>query len=195
MDVGIYGVHPRPEYMDYYERTLYKQILGSQNPQSSHGFTTYFVPLNPGASRSYSNDYSSFICCHGTGMENHTKYENQIYSHSSNNETLYVNLFIPSTVSWPEKGFTISQVTNYPREEGSTININGSGYLIIKIRVPFRVRSGYAVRINGTVQNVSANPGRILHWRERGAAVIRLPWIWHSDCGWKEPRMIITPAA
>jgi DUF1680 family protein len=47
----LFAHDPRPEYMDYYERTLYNQILGSQNPNSSHGFVTYFIPLNPGTRR------------------------------------------------------------------------------------------------------------------------------------------------
>ena len=64
---------PDAAYMDYYERALYNHILASQDTRSEHGFTTYFVPLNAGGRKRYSNDYRSFTCCHGTGMENHTK--------------------------------------------------------------------------------------------------------------------------
>jgi DUF1680 family protein len=170
---------PRPEYMDYYERTLYNQILGSQDPNSSHGFTTYFVPLNPGARRSYSNDYSSFTCCHGTGMENHTKYQEQIYSHSSDNSTLYVNLFISSTLNWSEKGFTITQSTSYPAAGTTTITVNGSGNLVIMLRVPFWVKNGYIVSVNGTDQHVSATPGTYIsinrNWTRGDQITIDMP--------------------
>jgi DUF1680 family protein len=155
----LYFHDPQPKYMDYYERTLYNQILGSQNPQSSHGFVTYMQPLNPGGSRSYSNDTSSFTCCHGTGMENHTKYQDTIYAYSSDNSTLYVNLFIPSTLNWASKGFTITQATTYPSQEATSIRITGSGALTVKLRVPFWVQNGYVVRVNGIDQGVNATAG------------------------------------
>jgi DUF1680 family protein len=150
---------PQPKYMDYYERTLYNQILGSQNPQSSHGFVTYMQPLNPGGQRSYSSDTSSFTCCHGTGMENHTKYRDSIYFYSADNSTLYVNLFIASTLNWASKGFTITQTTNYPSQESTSITVTGSGALTVKLRVPFWVQSGYVVKVNGVDQGVSAVAG------------------------------------
>lgn len=151
--------NPQPEYMDYYERALYNHILASQDPRSSHGFTTYFVPLSPGGRKSYSDDYHSFTCCHGTGMENHTKYQESIYFRTRDSTTLFVNLFIPSLLDWSVRGLTVTQTTGFPDEEGTLLTINGSGHLIVMVRVPIWARNGYAVDINGTVQSVSAEPG------------------------------------
>ena len=36
-------------------------------------------------------------------MENHTKYQDSIYFRADDGSALYVNLYIPSTLNWPEK--------------------------------------------------------------------------------------------
>jgi DUF1680 family protein len=116
---------PDPKYMNYYEQGLFNQILGSRrdvdsvtNPQ-----VTYFVPVRPGQRRSYGN---LGTCCGGTGMENHTKYQDSIYFRAADDSALYVNLYIASTLNWEEKKLSITQSTNYPFE-AHTLTVNGSG--------------------------------------------------------------------
>ncbi|HKE14165.1 MAG TPA: beta-L-arabinofuranosidase domain-containing protein, partial [Kofleriaceae bacterium] len=101
-----------PAYMDYYERGLFNQIAGSRadNDRTSNPQVTYFQPLTPGRGRSYGN---TGTCCGGTGLENHTKYQESIYFHSADDSTLWVNLFVSSTLDWQEKGFTITQETDF----------------------------------------------------------------------------------
>ncbi|GAA0989559.1 hypothetical protein GCM10009555_073750 [Acrocarpospora macrocephala] len=139
-----------PAYMDYYERALFNQLAGSRadatttsNPQ-----VTYFQPLTPGASKSYGN---TGTCCGGTGLEIHTKYQDAVYFKSADGSSLWVNLFVPSTVTWAEKDFVVTQETNFPRQAGTKLIVNGSGNLDIKLRVPGWVRNGFTVRINGAV--------------------------------------------
>ena len=169
---------PKAEHMDYYERGLYNHILASQDARSSHGFTTYFVPLKPGGQKGYSNDYNSFSCCHGTGMENHTKYGESIYFH--NGDVLWVNLFIPSELDWKDKNVVIRQETTFPEEHGTTLTIKGRGTFAIKIRRPFWAKEGYSVKINGLEQSISANPGTylILHrkWADGDKITVRMPF-------------------
>ncbi|WP_169081754.1 beta-L-arabinofuranosidase domain-containing protein [Paenibacillus sp. PL91] len=155
---NLFFHNPDPAYMDYYEKALYNHILASQQ-HSEHGHTTYFVPLGPGNQKSYTNDYNSFTCCMGTGLENHVKYQESIYFHSADLSTLYVNLFIPSTLNWQAKGFTIKQTTSYPEEGATSITVDGNGPLAIKLRVPSWAENGYNVSINGVQQNVDAVPG------------------------------------
>ena len=149
--------NPDARYMDYYERALYNHILANQNQASSHGFTTYFMPLNPGGSKSYSNDYSSFTCCHGTGMESPTKFQDSIYCFSG--DTLYVNLFIPSTLYWAAKNITVTQTTTYPESNTTRLTISGAGTMPLKVRVPAWVQSGWQIKVNNVVQNIAAAPG------------------------------------
>lgn len=97
-------------YADYYERALYNHILGQQDPNT--GMVAYFLPLLPGAHKVYSTPEHSFWCCVGTGFENHAKYAEAIYYHNDN--SLYVNLFIPSQLNWKEKNIRIDQETRFP---------------------------------------------------------------------------------
>jgi len=149
-------------YMDYYERGLFNQILGEQDPQSAHGFVTYYTPLRPGGIKTYADDYNNFTCDHGSGMESQTKFADSIYFRSV--DTLYVNLFIASVVSWPEKGITVRQDTQYPEQLTTKLTITAAGAvvpvaLVIKLRVPYWVQPGWRLAINGAAQTVTAVPG------------------------------------
>jgi len=170
---------PDPQYMNFYEHGLYNQILGSRrdidsadNPQ-----VTYFVPARPGQRRTYGNVGT---CCGGTGMENHTKYQDSIYFRAADESALYVNLYVDSTLRWQEKGFTVIQATKYPAEGASRLTVNGSGPLEIKLRVPPWVGSRYTVRINGAVQNLIPAPGTYLtlsrQWRSGDTIDIAMPF-------------------
>ena len=147
-------------FMDYYERGLFNQILGEQDPQSAHGFVTYYTPLRAGGIKTYANDYNNFTCDHGTGMESQTKFADSIYFHSA--DTLYVNLFIASVLNWSEKGVTVRQDTQYPEQPTTRLTFTTSGGAVglpVKIRVPSWVQPGWQLRINGAVQSLNPAPG------------------------------------
>jgi DUF1680 family protein len=105
----LFAWQPSSQLMDYYERALYNHILASQNPEN--GMMTYFVPLRMGTKKQFSDQFNTFTCCVGSGIENHAKYAEQIYSYDGKN-ILFVNLFIPSVLNWKEKKISITQ-TNY----------------------------------------------------------------------------------
>lgn len=112
-----------PEVADYYERALYNHILGQQDPET--GMVAYFLPLQTGTHRVYSTPENSFWCCVGSGFENHAKYAEAIYYYDK--DGIFVNLFIPSEVKWPEMGMTLRQETLLPgRREGHVCD--GDGY-------------------------------------------------------------------
>jgi uncharacterized protein len=165
--------------MDYYERGLVNQIAGSRadNDSTSNPQVTYFQPLTPGVRRGYGN---TGTCCGGTGMENHTKYQESIYFRSADGSTLWVNLFIASTLDWEERGFAITQETDYPREQRTRLTVNGRGRLRIKLRVPGWVEQGFRVRINGVEQRVKARPGTYLtldrRWRRGDRIDVSMPF-------------------
>jgi uncharacterized protein len=168
---------PDPAYMDYYERGLCNHILGSRRDadSASEPLVTYFLPAHPGATRGFGN---LGTCCGGTGLENHTKYQDSIYFRSADSRTLYVNLYIASTLRW--EGFTVSQVTDFPREQKSALTVSGRGRLEIKLRVPGWVRKGFAVSVNGVAQHVKAVPGTYLSlkrdWRPGDRVEISMPF-------------------
>jgi uncharacterized protein len=145
------------KYADYYEQALYNHILGSQDPET--GMVTYFLPYKPGAFKTYSTRDNSFWCCVGTGFENHAKYGEGIYYHDDRN--IYVNLFIPSELTWKEKGFKMVQQTKYPEEATThfTIQEIKEANVPLYIRYPSWATSGVTVTINGKNVKVSQGPG------------------------------------
>jgi DUF1680 family protein len=170
---------PDPAYLDYVERGLINHILGSRQDvdSTSSPMVTYFLPPFSGASRSFGN---TGTCCGGTGMENHTKYQESVYFRSADGSTLWVNLYLPSTLTWDEPGFTIVQETDYPREQASRLTVQGSGPLSIRLRVPGWVEKGFAVAVNGVDQPVDATPGSYLTlsrtWRPGDSIDITMPF-------------------
>ncbi|MBA4316866.1 MAG: glycosyl hydrolase [Flavobacterium sp.] len=135
----LFLADPSSKYMDYYERTTYNHILSSQHPDG--GFV-YFTPIRPRHYRVYSEAQHSFWCCVGSGLENHGKYGELIYAHDKQN--LYVNLFIPSTLNWKEKGLELTQNTKFPFEEQSsiTLTLKKAQKFTIKFRYPSWIEDG-----------------------------------------------------
>ena len=174
---ALFYHNPDAKYMDYYERALYNHILANQDQGAAHGPTTYFMPLNPGGAKGYSNDYSNFTCCHGTGMESPTKFQDTIYAYSG--ETLYVNLFIPSTLNWASRSITVTQATTFPAANTTQLTIGGAGHIVLKIRVPSWVQAGWQVTVNGAVQSVTATPGSYATidrtWANGDVVVVTMP--------------------
>jgi len=139
-------------YMDYYERTLYNHILSSQSPKG--GFV-YFTPMRPGHYRTYSNPQESFWCCVGSGLENHGKYGELIYSH--NDKDVFVNLYIASTLNWQAKGIKITQQTNFPESENSRLilELKKNSRFALHFRYPAWLEAGKMnLFVNGKKQTL-----------------------------------------
>ncbi len=178
---SVFSWNPSAATMDYYERALYNQILGSQDPDSG-GFT-YFYCLKPGHFKIYSTPFNAMWCCVGSGIENHSKYADTIYSH--NDDTLWVNLFIPSLLDWREKDVRVRMETKFPADEtiNLTVNTKKSQALDLKVRVPYWATKGAEVTINGKKKNVKSPPKSYLtlsrQWKDGDKITVRLPMSLH----------------
>ncbi len=153
----VFGWEPKVEYADFYERALYNDILASQEPRM--GMFTYFMSLEPGLFKTYSTPYDSFWCCVGTGMENHTKYGEAIYFHGA--DSVYVNLFIPSELSWPEKGLRLEQRTDYPKSGRTVLTVKEGpdSALDLRLRCPGWAAGPVTFGLNGRPLDVPGTPG------------------------------------
>ncbi|MBA3321920.1 MAG: glycoside hydrolase family 127 protein [Pyrinomonadaceae bacterium] len=153
----LFEWQPKAEHFDYYERALYNHIMGSQEPKQ--GMFTYFMSLKPGHFKTYSTPTDSFWCCVGTGMENHTKYNDSIYFHGA--DDLYVNLFIPSRLTWKEKDLTVVQQTIYPRGNRVALHFAPKKPVLLSLRVrsPQWASGGLNFRLNGRPLRVESSPG------------------------------------
>ncbi|UUU23488.1 beta-L-arabinofuranosidase domain-containing protein [Streptomyces sp. DSM 40750] len=141
-----------PKYMDYYERALLNQVLGSKQDKADaeKPLVTYFIGLTPGHVRDYTPKQGT-TCCEGTGMESATKYQDSVYFTRADGSALYVNLYSAATLNWSAKGVTVAQSTDYPREQGSTITIGGgSAAFELRLRVPSWATAGFRVTVNGS---------------------------------------------
>ncbi|WP_230399204.1 beta-L-arabinofuranosidase domain-containing protein [Novisyntrophococcus fermenticellae] len=179
----LYEYNPdNAAYMDYYERTLTNQILASQSPDLSQGIqgVTYMMPIDPGQMRTY--DYNGFTCCMGTGMENHLKYQEAAYAKKE--DTLYVNLYLPSTVHWKEMGVSVKQETAFPSED-TKLTVSGSGNFGMKLRVPYWATEGFTVSVNGktVIENpeVSSYVEINREWADGDVVTIHMPYTLHLD--------------
>ncbi len=173
----LFLADPSSKYMDYYERTTYNHILSSQHPEG--GFV-YFTPIRPRHYRVYSEAQHSFWCCVGSGLENHGKYGELIYAHDKQN--LYVNLFIPSTLNWKEKGITLTQNTKFPFEEQSsiTLTLKKSQKFALKFRYPSWVANGkMKIRVNNKEITLEKDSNSYVSierkWKTRDVISIILP--------------------
>jgi uncharacterized protein len=131
----LFAWHPSAALMDYYERALCNHILASQDHAT--GMMTYFVPLRMGGRKEYSDPFNTFTCCVGSGMENHVKYGETIYSRGSDG-SLYVNLFIASKLNWRERGVMVEQRTTLPAGDSTvlTMSVARSSAFALRIRKP-----------------------------------------------------------
>lgn len=164
---------------DFYERALFNHILGSINPDS--GTCTYFQPLEAGRFKVYGSHDESFWCCVGTGLENHAKYAEFVYSRTadSQGDTLRVNLFMASELNWADKGLTLRQETTFPYNDTTklTVNVKQPTKLKLQVRVPGWADKG--VTVSG-VAGVTSRPGdafitidRI--WNDGDAITVKMP--------------------
>lgn len=137
LTAALYQEKPDSVYLDYYENALFNHILTSQAPLPGAGAFVYYTPLRPDYARSYGTDFNSFWCCTGTGMENHAKYGEFIYTHHA--DTVSVNLFMASTLEWSDTGLALRQETRFPEEQASTLVITKAPAqpLTLRIRHPF----------------------------------------------------------
>jgi hypothetical protein len=111
-------------------------------------------------------------------MENHSKYADTIYAHDD--RALFVNLFIPSELTWTEKNLTVRQDTNFPDDEQITLTIRTAQpqTLALKIRQPGWCDAP-VVTINGVSQPVASAPSSYFEiareWHDGDRVVVRLP--------------------
>jgi hypothetical protein len=157
----LYSWTGDPRYFDYYERTMLNHRLGTIQPQT--GYTQYYLSLTPGAWKTFNNEDKCFWCCTGSGVEEFSKLSDSIYWRDA--DGLYVNLFIPSELTWAEKGFRLRQETKFPDVANTTlmISVDQPVQLAMRLRIPEWLKSGGSVKINGKTVDAMASPGSYLN--------------------------------
>ena len=171
---------PQARYIDYYERALYNHILSSIHPET--GGYVYLTPMRPQHYRIYSQPHENFWCCVGTGLENHGKYGELIYARQG--DDVFVNLFIPSTLEWEEKGISLKQTTDFPFEESSKLKLHleNSQTFSLNIRYPGWIeKDEMRIHVNGEEIEIDQSPSSYVsiekRWNHGDEISIELPML------------------
>jgi uncharacterized protein len=178
----LYGQNPDAKFFDYYERLLINVRYGTQDRA---GMLMYYVPLQPGMYKTFGTLFDAFWCCTGTGSEEYAKLNDSIYFHDEN--AVFVNLFIPSTLDWHERGLKLRQETKFPEDERITFTVESaaSKSTELKIRVPYWATKGMNVSINGEAQSVTTTPSSYAtlsrEWMAGDTVTVDLPLTLHID--------------
>lgn len=173
---SLFGREPLAAYTDYFERALFNGILAAQDPDS--GMNTYFQSTRAGYVKLYHTPFDSFWCCTGSGIENHARYGETIYAQDA--DTLYVNLFLASTLHWRERGLKVVQATAFPDTDHTRLEFSTEKPQAM--RVAFRQPAWCAamtVTVNGRRRVVARQPGSyyLLNrtFRQGDVVEVRLP--------------------
>jgi DUF1680 family protein len=181
----------RSDLLDYYERALFNQMLGEQDPDSPHGFNIYYTGLSAGAFKQqplnyfpggdpdvYATNYDTFTCDTATGMETQAKFADTIYSRDDRG--IYVNLFVPSEVTCTDRSITLRQTTNFPDQPQTRIAvISGLAAMTLRVRIPAWTAGAPRARLNGRALRVTARAGGWLAvdriWQRGDVLEVELP--------------------
>jgi len=171
-------------YLDYYERIMYNQLVGSLN--HTHYQTTYQYAVGLNASKPWGNTTPQSSCCGGTGSENHVKYQEATYFTSDN--TLWVGLYMPTTLTWDTKNVTILQDCLWPAEKSTIRVTEGKANFIMKLRVPYWAIEGFDIKLNGVSVASSYKPSSYVtiparDWTTSDVVEIIMPFGKHIDFG------------
>jgi hypothetical protein len=187
----LYGWTADPRYFDYYERALLNHRIGTIQPQTGH--TQYYLSLTPGAWKTFNTEDQSFWCCTGTGVEEYSKLTDSIYWHDD--DGVYVNLFIPSELNWPEKGFGLRQDTRFPEQPRTALTVTADKpvHLALRLRIPSWVASDPTVKVNGKALEATASPGSYLTlartWKKGDRVEMELPMRLHIEVMPDDPKV------
>ncbi len=178
----LFGQNPDAKMFDYYERVLMNVRYGTQD---RNGMLMYYVSLEPGMYKTFGTPFDAFWCCTGTGCEEYSKLTDSIYFHDDS--SVYVNLFVPSTLDWKERGLKLRLTTKFPEEDRITFTLDAApaSRTALKIRVPYWATQGVSVSVNGDAQNVTATPSTYLtldrEWKTGDAVTLEMPLALHID--------------
>ena len=143
----LFSFRPDASYADFHERALFNHVLASIDPQD--GKTSYMVPVGRGVQQEYQNMQQSFTCCVGTGMESHALHGDGVYYES--NDTIWVNLFVPSTAQFTLGRASLAMETGFPDGDSAklALTLPSPKAFTLAIRRPSWAGDGFTVKVNG----------------------------------------------
>lgn len=170
-------------YMDYAERLLSNQVVGSL--ASDRWAVCYQYAVGRDAEKPFGNETPQSTCCGGTGVENHVRYQECAYY--VGDDTLWVSLYLPTKAVWRERGVHVQTDGMWPMEH-ATLRVTSEQAVALKLRVPYWATDGFRVRLNGRTLvrhpqpcSYVTLPARV--WTESDVVEIDMPFAAHLCYG------------
>jgi len=122
-------------------------------------------------------------------LESHSKYAEFIYARQLSGNKLpevFINLFIPSRMTWVEQGIALTQNTHFPDAESTEIVIDKSARFRLQLRYPNWVAANnLELRVNGKQLKVKQQPGEFIalerRWKKGDKVQLKLPMQPHLE--------------
>ena len=173
----------KKEYADYYETTLRNAIMGAVKTES--GAASYFTPMATGYYKTFGEEEpekNMFWCCTGSGMENFTKLGDSIYFRA--NDTLLVNQYVASKVTWEEKNLVLTQKSDVTKSEEISFVLNALhdkeiSDVAIALRIPDWMHGEATIYVNGAEKMTAAGNSEYVllerNWEDGDVIMAKYP--------------------
>ena len=173
----------KKEYADYYETTLRNAIMGAVKTES--GAASYFTPMATGYYKTFGEEdpeKNMFWCCTGSGMENFTKLGDSIYFRA--NDTLLVNQYVASKVTWEEKNLVLTQKSDVTKSEEISFVLNALhdkeiSDVAIALRIPDWMHGKATIYVNGAEKMTAAGNSEYVllerNWEDGDVIMAKYP--------------------
>ena len=173
----------KKEYADYYETTLRNAIMGAVKTES--GAASYFTPMATGYYKTFGEEEpekNMFWCCTGSGMENFTKLGDSIYFRA--NDTLLVNQYVASKVTWEEKNLVLTQKSDVTKSEEISFVLNALhdkeiSDVAIALRIPDWMHGEATIYVNGAEKMTAAGNSEYIllerNWEDGDVIMAKYP--------------------
>lgn len=173
----------KKEYADYYETTLRNAIMGAVKTES--GAASYFTPMATGYYKTFGEEEpekNMFWCCTGSGMENFTKLGDSIYFRA--NDTLLVNQYVASKVTWEEKNLVLTQKSDVTKSEEISFVLNALhdkeiSDVAIALQIPDWMHGEATIYVNGAEKMTAAGNSEYVllerNWEDGDVIMAKYP--------------------
>ncbi len=166
-----------PVYADAYMNTFYNSVLALQSAHT--GACVYHLPLGSPRKKAFLKE-NDFRCCNGSSIEAFSRLNSGIYFY--NDSALWVNLYVPSKVSWAKKSIDLEQTGNFPADSSIEfiLSAKNKSTFVLKLLVPSWAKKA-DVYINNEKQSIEIAPNSYISLNREWKNNDKIRLIFHYD--------------